>query len=1083
MKLIRLVLAGAVLLGVLDLSARGQTYIWSGVGTGWQGQLTIPNNGTADLVLIRAINPTLTLNGNLSINSIVLQSDDDYAIVPSISASLPVTLTLGSGVVISSSNIGTLHFDPNVNLALTGSPVFDAGGGAVYVPGQITGSLTTLNLTSSATGGFVFNNIDYGNAYTGSTLIAAENASAQPFVAFWNSSPFGTGAVTISDAAILVAHGNVSLANPITFTSAFDPNNTTNFRTWDAPLAVSGALTLATNTVLQASTGQAGVASPDNSGVYPIPGAPARYPVEITGNIGESGSRSLTVGGAGVLILDPASGANTYSGGTIVNGSLVAANSNALPGGTGNVTVNAGGYAGYADTSASAFATFLAHINVTSGGAVGIDTLPGASSTAILTDPINLSGFTNTGIRIGTATSAIIQSAFITPQGANYQFGNGGGNLYVQTNLPNVSTVSSLLLTDQNNSGLVWPLKLYLQGNNTYTGGTTANNGFIIFDGTNAIPSSGQLTAAGSSTTNGASYVGYTDAVASMTPATFLAKFNTANTWGIIGFDTHAGNSTVNIGSVNLTGFNNGVFLGTATSANLTGPLTPTADNTLRLTAGNGGTLTVSSAIGGATALVVGSPSPDWHYADGTVVLNPATANTYTGGTTINSYGPVTLEVGGTTPLGTGALTIGAGNLVPVGLTALTPSYNVANNVVFQTPGTGLSPGQLYLTGANPLTLSGNLSGPALSSVNLINSTATLSGNNSAYAGDLGVLYSTLNLANNNAAGTGTLYFYDNGSTVNFTGAATAPVLYGIEGKGGTLVVPNGTALTFDISNGNNYFEFAGEIDNGDGVASTASLTVTATPSVTQNVLYLYGASNYSGGTTITNAGILALGNNHAAGTGMVTVNASTGGLLLNTGITLTNPLTFTSGALGGFGTFAPSNLTNVTFGTNQLVLPGSAGTTRVPAGALTFNTDVTFANGGTYVWSLQDSTRSDGFSQLLVNGNFNITASGGGFLLQLGTYDSTGKSGIATFDGSPTSWAIVQSTGTITGFSPSAFTIDASAFDGGIYPANDFSLSLDGTGKELLLNFAQVPEPSTWALLGGGLLSLGVAGRRRRRG
>src|SRR5205814_1825796 len=78
-------------------------------------------------------------------------------------------------------------------------------------------------------------------------------------------------------------------------------------------------------------------------------------------------------------------------------------------------------------------------------------------------------------------------------------------------------------------------LTLYLQGSNTYTNGTTVTNGFAVFDGASALPGSGLLKASGA----GSSYLGYTDLVGA-TPAAFLAKFDVANTNGIIGFDTNA---------------------------------------------------------------------------------------------------------------------------------------------------------------------------------------------------------------------------------------------------------------------------------------------------------------------------------------------------------------------------------------------------------------------------------------------------------------------------------------------------------------------------------------------------------------
>ena len=257
------------------------------------------------------------------------------------------------------------------------------------------------------------------------------------------------------------------------------------------------------------------------------------------------------------------------------------------------------GYAGTAVTTPGYFATFLARLSPTSSGAVGIDTLPG-QGTVTMSDNINLTGFTTTalnGIRLGTATSAILTGT-ITPQGNNYNFGNGGGNLYVNSNLgPTVGGgATTQVISTNSTNGPQIPLKLYLRGTNTYAGGTVSNNGFIIFDGPSSLPATGSLTAGGlstvSATTPGNSYMGSTDSVTGLTPATFLSRFNLANTWGIIGFDSVNTGSPVTINGVNLTGFNNGVSLGTASAAILTGTLTPTADNILRLTAANAGTLT-----------------------------------------------------------------------------------------------------------------------------------------------------------------------------------------------------------------------------------------------------------------------------------------------------------------------------------------------------------------------------------------------------------------------------------------------------------------------------------------------------------
>lgn len=1078
------VLRALIFSGLVGAASAQTLYYWTGFGTGWQGQVTPPNNGTADLYLSDAINRTVTLPVDFSLDAIIFDtgnSGDTFKI----QSTLPSTILINTGIISTGLGYGRLEFGSNINFAKNGPLLFDAGNSTIIIPGQIGGS-TALDLLSSVAGtagAFVFNSnsAGAGNIYSGGTTISAV-AGNLVAVAFWNNSPFGTGNVDVLSSAQLVAHNTLTVANPLNFGTA-TANDPIYFKSWDGPLTLSGPVTLSNNTTLLAQAAQNGVPAPDNTGTYPTPGPPSRNPIVFTGTIAESGSHSLTVGGVGVVILQPSAGSNTYTGGTTVNGSLIFGNNNAIPAGASNVMVNTSGYVGFGNITAGNFATQLAHLNLTSAGAVGVDTLPG-NSTVIFSDPINLSSFTSPSIRIGTATSAILTGAITMPAAVpDYHFGNGGGTLFVQSNLPNISTVSQLQLTDATNNGLVFPLELYLQGNDTYTGGTVANNGFIIFDAANSIPASGQLTAVGGSTANGASYIGYTDAVTAMTPATFLSKFNLANTWGIIGFDTHAANPTAGFSGVNLTGFNNGVYLGTATRANVSGTITPTADNILRLTAANGGTLTVNSNITGGTAVVVGSPSNDYHYSDGTVVLSPATANTYTGGTTFNNLGPLTLMVGGTTPLGTGPLTISnlnGGNTI--GLQATTSNYTLANNIVFQNsvPGSFF---YLYLTGANPLILAGNISGPG--ELDVVNSTATLSANNNngvvapPYTGDISLLNGTLNLTHNNAAGTGTLYFNGlNTDSVTFSGAATAPVLYGIKGDTGSLILPTGTVLTFDVSNQNNSTEFGGSIGGGPPV--NASVVVTATTG--GNGLYLFGSSNYTGGTTITNFGALGIGSNSALGTGAVTLNSSTAILALNQGVTLTNALNYSGGTLQGVGTFAPSNLTSITFGSIKGVIPGlfQVGDQNL-TGTLTLGTDVVFADGGTFGWSLQDVSRGDGRSLLNITGNLDLTSiSTNGFTLAVITIDALGGLGFANLTiGTPYTFAILQTGGTISGFSPTKFTINPTLFEGSQMPASVFSLTADA--NHLYLNFTAIPEPSTWLLLGTGAGMLGLAALRRR--
>ena len=1049
-------------------------FTWTGLGANrnvatagnWLGNTPPPNDGSANIALDHALNNTLLLSVDYSFNSVTLNNSDEYLIT----AAGPQILTLNGGLTASATSSSRLVLSANITLNLVGAQTIDAGASTIVVRGQITGSSAVTLMSSSGTGSgvFVFNNTGSGNTYSGNTTLG--DGVNYVGVAFWNSSPFGTGTVTVNPGAgasvQLIAHGTQTVANDFTFNGS----GNISLRSWDAPLTYSGNVTLASNTIFSATATQNFISSPGQDGSVPVAGAPVRHPIVFSGTI--SGASALTTNGAGLLFL---TGNNTYSGGTTVNGSTVFGSASST--GTAPVFVNSQGYAGVA--TPGNFAAFLTHLNPGSGGAVGIDTLSG---NATFNDNLDLSSFTNSTIRIGSASTATLSAlSTITPYGvatAPYQFGNGGGTLFVQSNLSGTRAVSL-----SNTSQI--PLTLYLQGVNAYTGGTTANNGFIIFDGASALPGAGSLVAAGSAPVVGTSYIGYTNNVV-ITASAFVLKFTPAATWGIIGFDT----GTTLLSNVNLTGYNDGVFLGTTTSAKidattLTGSTVgngSNAANTLRFTAAKNGVLTVNGNLTGTTAVMIGSPydlsSPYAGYSSGTVVLNGAGSN-YSGGTILNAMGFTgpTLEFDTASALGTGSLTVATSPSNGGGLVGLQAGFSgltLPNSIVLQNAGSG-GP-QLSLTGANDFTLGGNISGDNTTALTLYNATPlaiTLSGNNSGFLGDLYAYNGTLNLNSNSAAGLGNLVFGGGAMTVNLNSAS--PTLYGLKGTTGNLVIGAGTSLSVDISD-----DVTHDANFGGVVSGSGSLTVIAPTASQAEALYLGGNNTYSGGTLISGPNaVLALGSNTAAGTGMVTVNAPTGGLILNAGVTFTNNLTFTAGALGGFGNFNPAG-GPITFDTGKTVVPGLGNLSKDgPAGTLTFSNNLTFANGGTYLWSLQDVTRADGVSLVNITGNLDITATGGGFNFKVFSFDGTGNPGLANLTyGTPYSLLVLHATGSITGFSPTDFTIDASQFQ------NDTGavFTLTNVGNDLFLNFTAVPEPSTDALLGLGLGAVLFPVLRRRK-
>ena len=75
--------------------------------------------------------------------------------------------------------------------------------------------------------------------------------------------------------------------------------------------------------------------------------------------------------------------------------------------------------------------------------------------------------------------------------------------------------------------------------------------------------------------------------------------------------------------------------------------------------------------------------------------------------------------------------------------------------------------------------------------------------------------------------------------------------------------------------------------------------------------------------------------------------------------------------------------------------------------------------------------------------------------------------------------WRIATTSGGITGFDPAGFTVDRSGFSNsatGIF-------SVSQVGNDLYLNYAPIPEPSTWFPTGVGMIAVMLAGRYRHRG
>jgi len=426
----------------------------------------------------------------------------------------------------------------------------------------------------------------------------------------------------------------------------------------------------------------------------------------------------------------------------------------------------------------------------------------------------------------------------------------------------------------------------------------------------------------------------------------------------------------------------------------------------------------------------------------------------------------------------TNALTLGSDGLIkdtnglariaaPISLSA-NQTWNL-NNGTTTTNGTRLS--GLITTGSHTLVIQGSgcleLQGNSTlgSSVTINNSLVAITNTGAGATVTLGGTngFDTLQIPNGRLIGS---TFGNFGSASSF-------------GDGGTS-----TAITLGASSTNGTFEYSGtstssnrtfsRVANGNATAgnnngvidvSTAGQTLTLTGNNSLSSVTSTTAGGWSlggNGSLIVSAGILNNTNNGTTavnkfGTGSVTLSGNntyrgpttiTAGTLIINGSTTTNStVSVSSGAaLGGSGTINGS----VSIKSGATLIPSTAST-------FTLGSTLTLENGSTIALTLGSNSSKIAFTtlsdNLLGSGNatLNLTQ-GSGF-----NYDAT--------------YTIFQNTLT-TGFVFSSIT----GYDSANWTAN-FGLASDN----YQLTFTAVPEPSTWAILALGALTLFVARFRKK--
>ncbi|WP_219893696.1 beta strand repeat-containing protein [Aquisediminimonas profunda] len=435
-----------------------------------------------------------------------------------------------------------------------------------------------------------------------------------------------------------------------------------------------------------------------------------------------SGAGSLTKQGTGTFTL---TGANTYSGGTVINAGTLEGNTTSLQ---GDIVANAAGTLLFTQPANGTYAGAISGAGVVTKAGAGTLTLTGNNSGHSGTT--NLNGGTvsiGAATNIGTGTLAFDGGTLNTTGALTLAnavtLGAGGGTVLTgaDTTLSGViSGAGALVKTGAAN--------LTLSGANTYTGGTTVsagtltgtttslqgnivNNAAVVFDdagvgtyagnltgtGTLTKANTGSVTLSGVNTYSGATTVaggtliaagtGVGDSSAVTVNAGALFQLTGDETVGSI-----AGAGDVDTGAFTLTAGGNG------TSTSHTGTLSGTAltkTGAGNFTLGGTGTLTGGIAANAGTVSIAGA------YTSPVTVASAATLNVLTGGAltgdVTGAAGSFTVVNGLVTGnVGNAGRLSGAGTIVG----AVTNSGTVAP---------GNSPGILTIDGSYTQTATGTL--------------------------------------------------------------------------------------------------------------------------------------------------------------------------------------------------------------------------------------------------------------------------------------------------------------------------------------------------------------------------------------
>ncbi len=341
--------------------------------------------------------------------------------------------------------------------------------------------------------------------------------------------------------------------------------------------------------------------------------------------------------------------------------------------------------------------------------------------------------------------------------------------------------------------------------------------------------------------------------------------------------------------------------------------------------------------------------------------------------------------------------------------------------------------------------------------------TLMLTASNS-YSGDTVLAKGTVNFASASNLGTGAIVFQ--GATLQWGADNSADV------SARFAPIAAGQTALLDTNGNNVTLNSAMTGQGGLTKLGAGNLTLTA-------------SSSYTGATLLTSGtlGVTGAGNLNSS-SGVTVVNGAV--LAYNADTLMTSPLTIADGTITGTGRV---NNLSLIIGTSATMSPGnnSPGTQAY--------SDLTLANGGRYLWELDEvkTTKGEqdaglkgmdpGFDFANITGVLTITATATDrFVIDITglTHDTHQLGAVTNWDGSTDrTFTIATAAGGVVGFDARKFLLKVDNFDvNNLMPEGSMWLIEQRGPNDVILTYHTVPEPAALALLLLGALPL----LRRRR-